>query len=1159
MSLHCCWAFLCGLCLLTIGSSHAAEGQRADYYVAPDGRDSWSGTLPAPNAAGTDGPFATLQRAQAEVRLIRARPGRWTGATVHVRAGTYEFHQPFVLGPEDSGAEAAPLVYRAHQDEKPVLVGARQVSGLRPFRGEILQCDLKGTELEGVAFRQLFFRGERMVMARYPNVAPDDPHGGTWAHILAVDGPHVKNRFTCTDDVEKNWTNVQHAEVCIHPGHDWAWNIIPIKSVDRARSEIALAKNTSYDLRIGDRYFVQSLLEELDSPGEWYLDRGSSVLYFWPPADLAEGDLLAPVTDTVIRMEGAQHITVRGFTIQACDGDAVQIRDCDSCLIAGSVIRNCGGWAVSIAGGKDSGAFGNDICFTGHGGISVNGGDRKTLERGDNFATNNYVHHVARFWITYRPGVSCRGVGNLVSHNLIHDTPHAGLLLHGNENLVEFNHVHHTNLGSADTGGIYFCSRDWTQRGNIIRHNIFHHLGGFGKSGGWDRLPQGRVNFEYPHFTWGIYLDDPTTGTLVYGNILWSVPIRGLHNHGGRDNTFENNIIVDCPALRAGALRPNWSEWPKIYKKLHAARYEGSPYLEMYPELAGYAEDHPEQMSGLRFVRNIVYFTEEGTRWLRQHYQEAWQGGQEVYSLRMREEDWPTNEFDFNLLCAPEDMDLKFSLQWTGRGRKLLTWDQWRELGADEHSILDDPLFVDPEGRDYRLRPGSPAFDLGFEQIPVEEIGPYQHELRASWPIEEASGVSRLGDFTTARHFQLPGYEPVLATEFQVRSGAPNFFAKLAAGQPVKIAYFGGGIHPADGWRAQVLDALRDRHPGVEISELDASICDCVRGSGFSVFRFEHDVLRREPDLVLVDFASADHRTDVPSIWRAIEGVVRQAGGADPTLDLIFLYAFRSGFEPAYAEDLCPSTVSAYEKLADHYGIPSINMGYHIAKMAREGDLVIKPPAEEGEDLPGKVVFSNEGVRPTAGANEVYASAIAAALAEISKAGEVGPHELGEPFGQDNLERAKLHPIMPAMLEGAWRRISPDDVHGRNFSRHFDELWFTDTPGATLTFKFRGTHAGVFNLMGPDGGRVKVTVDGQDAGTRQQVDRWCWYHRLARMPLATGLDDGEHTITVELLPDPPDRTVPIEEAKKLNKYQPGAFEGVALYFAWLRIVGELTD
>ena len=54
---------------------------------------------------------------------------------------------------------------------------------------------------------------------------------------------------------------------------------------------------------------------------------------------------------------------------------------------------------------------------------------------------------------------------------------------------------------------------------------------------------------------------------------------------------------------------------------------------------------------------------------------------------------------------------------------------------------ITDPLLVDPENDDYHLRDDSPAFRIGFEPIPVEKIGPYKDELRASWPIIEAEGA----------------------------------------------------------------------------------------------------------------------------------------------------------------------------------------------------------------------------------------------------------------------------------------------------------------------------------------------------------------------------------------------------------------------------------
>ena len=1128
-------------------------------YVAPNGDDDWSGVRP--DVGDGDGPFATLGRAQAQVRKLSAEGRLSEGATVFVRGGVYELPETLTLGPEDSGTEQHPVVYREYRDEEPAVVGGREVSGFRPWRDAILQRDLKGTELEGVVFRQLFFRGERMTMARYPNKDPDDPHFGVWAHVRLADKGQ-KNRFVCTDDVIKDWTNVQQAEVCIHPTYGWAWSVLRIKSVDREADEIVLSGNTPYGQTVGDRFYVQNLLEELDAPGEWYLDRDRSVLYFWPPEELDDGNVIVPVMGSVITMKNASHVTVRGLTIEACDGNAVQIQDCESCTVAKSVIRNCGGSGVRIWGGHRSGARGNDIYATGAGGVSVDGGDRKTLEAGGNFADNNYIHHIAEFQRTYNTGVNLRGVGNRASHNLIHDCYHQGILMGGNDNVVEHNIVHHTNLGSEDTGGLYMSSRNYTMRGNVIRHNIFHHLGGFGKANSWTPASNGRVKFEYPHFTWGIYLDAPETGVHVYGNVLYSVPICGMFNHSGKDNTWENNIIIDAPGFRAGVwgrldlFKTSWGH-------VEQARKDGvwPLYLARYPELARYDENEPRAntMFNCRFVRNIIYYTNDGGAWLRERSRSSWDDGQLVWSYRGHEDDFPEFEFDYNTVYAPPAIDAKFELTLAPGGRKLLSWDEWRATGKDEHSVFADPLFVAPGNHDYRLRPESPALKLGFKQIPLDEIGPYEDELRASWPIVEAPGASRLGDFTTVRYFQLPGYEPVPAQEFVPRRGAGSFSAKLAQQKPVTVACFAGGNHAQGGWRNGVVKWLRERYPNVEFTDIDASICGCVRGSAFSVFRFGHDVLSRKPHLVFVDFASDDAETDPERIWRAVEGLVRQARGADPELDIIFVYAFRPGFEEAYAKDLCPTPVSAYEKLAEHYGIPSINMGHRVAQMARQGELVIRASREEAEKLEGKLVFTHDGVYATAAANEVYVGVITEALAELAESAEPAAHEIPQPFRKGNLERAKLVPITEDMLTGKWEALPPNGIAGRDFSKHFEKVWFTNTPGAKLTFRFRGTDASIFDLVGPDTGQAKVTVDGEDRGVRQRVDRWAYYQRLSALPIASGLEDAEHTVTVELLPDAPDRSVPIAEAKKANQYDPEAFEGVAFRFGWIRVVGELTE
>jgi len=720
--------------LIVAPDATAVEPRGVLLYVSPLGNDNWSGTLPAPNPTKTDGPFATPHRARDELRKLKATRGLPEGATILIRGGTYCFQETLRLGKEDSGTPRGPIIYRGYRNERPIFVGGREIRNFVPHRGDILKADIVAAGFpKGAQFSQMFFAGKRQHLARYPNFDPENPYAGGFAYADGKPVPMYQNipgesrrEFYYKPQDARNWSRPQEAEVFVFPRYNWWNNIVRIAAIDRQTRKITLAGDCSYPIRPGDRYYVRNVFEELDSPGEWYLDKQTGVLYFWPPQPLGGAAVYAPMLRTVVELgPGAEQIRLFGLTIECCEGDAVVLRQCRQCLVAGCTIRNVGdynGNAVVVDGGQRNGVFGNDIYEIGRSGVVISGGDRITLIPAENYAENNYIHHVG---VYYKQGVGVvlNGCGNRAAHNLIHDGPRMGIIFSGNNLAIEYNRIRHVNLETADTGAVYTGGRDWiSSRGTVIRYNYFHDIIGFGNEGG---------RWVSPHYCWGVYLDDNAGGVDVIGNIVARC-IRGLvHLHNGRDCLIENNVLVD-----GGLQQVEYNGWTAShsYWKNHLPTmirgYESVIAQPAWMKMRG-MNVHPKDavlpdgliMAGNVLRRNIIYYRQPKAKLFRfnnlslQHYQSdynlVWHFGQPL------------------LLEVNRDIKLD----------TVDAWKAWQNLGFDRHSQVADPLFVAPEKDDYRLQPTSPALKLGFKPIPVEKIGPYAHPLRASWPIVEAPGA----------------------------------------------------------------------------------------------------------------------------------------------------------------------------------------------------------------------------------------------------------------------------------------------------------------------------------------------------------------------------------------------------------------------------------
>ncbi|WP_166831215.1 SGNH/GDSL hydrolase family protein [Thalassoroseus pseudoceratinae] len=395
------------------------------------------------------------------------------------------------------------------------------------------------------------------------------------------------------------------------------------------------------------------------------------------------------------------------------------------------------------------------------------------------------------------------------------------------------------------------------------------------------------------------------------------------------------------------------------------------------------------------------------------------------------------------------------------------------------------------------------------------------------------------------------------AVECHPRGGLPNFLQKVAAGETVKVAYLGGSITAAPGWRVQSREWLQKTYPEAKFEEIHAAIGGT--GSDLGVFRLQRDVLQHQPDLLFVEFAVNDGGASPERIHKAMEGIIRQTWKADANTDICFVYTLTIKMLGDLQAGKMPRAASAMEELADHYGIPSIHFGVEVAKLEAAGDLVFQAP--KPKDAATKpMVFSTDGVHPhVQTGHRLYVEAIARSWPKITAAsGKAEPHEIVEPLRRDNWEEAKMVSIQPEMLSGDWTKLPADHRLAKRFRRNMPELFQAVEPDATLSFQFEGTAVAVFDVLGPDGGQLSVQLDDAKPVMRNRIDGYCTYHRMAKLNVGSELKPGVHTVTITLTPNTLDkRAILFERNRGDLESKPEKYQGHTWYPAALMLIGEL--
>jgi len=570
--------------ILTIGVMLSSPLWSAEFHVSPQGDDA--------NDGSSAKPFATLTRARDAMRAAKKNGGD----TIWIHGGNFALPQTLELIAADSGViyrRAAGETVRlsggravAAADFKPVTDAATLARIAETARGKVVELDLAAL---GIQHRQaypdvfndngnlieLYFNGARMPLSRFPNrgymtmkrvlnnaggITNQNWSGANWEKVAPGS---AGGTFEYRDEYaaqHANWQKVLNRGVWLK-GYwriPWENEAIRVKTIDVSKKTVTFAKpipggiGSKYKRPAGsgeEKYWLMNLLEEVDQPGEWCVDFPAGKLYFYPPAPLVGAQITICDNDQpVIRLTDATKVELRQLTVEYNLGHGIEMKGGMSNLVAGCVVRNVSRYGVKLDGGFHHEVLSCDLYNLGAGGVWLGGGDENSLPHvpAGHQVVNNHIHDFAQIERVYAPGVNAGftgggggghhpAVGMYVAHNLIHGTPHAGMLFGSWDSLFEYNEILDFCKVSNDMGG-WYCYDQYELDGNhTFRYNYIH------SSGEGD----------------GVYFDNDHRDMHIYGNViaLDSAGKRGtafLYKIGtqgkGNPQSIEctNNIAINC-------------------------------------------------------------------------------------------------------------------------------------------------------------------------------------------------------------------------------------------------------------------------------------------------------------------------------------------------------------------------------------------------------------------------------------------------------------------------------------------------------------------------------------------------------------------------------------------------------------------------------------
>ncbi len=536
------------------------------FFVALNGNDGNTGSI--------QHPFKSMEEALYRIYQL---PDSIHEASIVLRKGEYLLKHPIKIS-SSSKKNKLRLNILAYHNEEVIVSGAKKIKLPQSSNGEALIIDAKKYKLDlGSMTRrscwkpfltwpvEIYIGNHRQEIAMWPEK--------TW---LTTNEESVQGEQTIVTPKERFSVNWPHAQnTWLYGYFIWDWGNYFFKVDSLAENKITIRTQT--DFTKGQKMKLYNVWDEVDKPGEYAIDFIQQKIKIIP-SDEYKGELYLGQLDTLLSISYTSNVVIQGIQFAHSKGCGLYIQHASDIRLNACTIKNMAGIGTEILDCKNISISNCEYTNTGEGGIYVKAGDRKTLSAGHVRIHNNSIHKYDHSINRYRPAISLNGVGNRVDKNRIYDSPHSGIIFDGNDHIIEDNEFHDVCSDKTDAGVIMIHTTDWTKTGNIIRNNYIHDI------------PSGEGISSV-----GIYLDGYTSGTQVYGNVLYTADHALLIN-GGQYNSIHDNVFADgIPAIEVNApgltYDADWFNGKITTLDTSYQSHSNSLYFKAYPFLKSLKKD----------------------------------------------------------------------------------------------------------------------------------------------------------------------------------------------------------------------------------------------------------------------------------------------------------------------------------------------------------------------------------------------------------------------------------------------------------------------------------------------------------------------------------------------------------------------------------------